>query len=198
MHAAYADPVAAISLEMQRYAKKLLRTKTRSRLLKTPTERPFWEFRLTRLCSKRRLIARFVCSSKKCSTFSPAASILAPHHRISVLLLFPTQDIVHIITQLILNAAPSSDQFVRRKRYARGLVLWAATLALHSVPSLNESLQTNRLRRGCSSLRPKPKGTTNPTRGYRLMLDNNVSPKKLSRSESGHPRPAKSHENVPI
>jgi len=25
---------------------------------------------------------------------------------------FPTQDIVHIITQLILNAAPSSDQFV--------------------------------------------------------------------------------------
>jgi hypothetical protein len=35
MHAAYADPVAAISLEMPRYAKKLLRTKTRSRLLKT-------------------------------------------------------------------------------------------------------------------------------------------------------------------
>ena len=42
------------------------------------------------------------------------------------------QDIVQIITQLILNAAPSSDQFVRRKRYARGLVLWATLLKMMS------------------------------------------------------------------
>ena len=45
---------------------------------------------------------------------------------------FPRQDIVQIITQLILNAAPSSDQFVRRKRYARGLVLWATLLKMMS------------------------------------------------------------------
>jgi hypothetical protein len=50
----------------------------------------------------------------------------------SALLLFPRQDIVQIITQLILNAAPSSDQFVRRKRYARGLVLWATLLKMMS------------------------------------------------------------------
>jgi hypothetical protein len=46
--------------------------------------------------------------------------------------IFPRQEIVEIITQLILNAAPSSDQFVRRKRYVRGLVLWATLLKMMS------------------------------------------------------------------
>lgn len=42
--------------------------------------------------------------------------------------MFSRQDVVQIIVQLVLNAAPSSDQSVRHKRYARGLVLWATLL----------------------------------------------------------------------
>ena len=38
---------------------------------------------------------------------------------------FSSRDILQIITALIENAAPSSDPRVRRKRYSRGLILWA-------------------------------------------------------------------------
>ena len=41
---------------------------------------------------------------------------------------FARQDILQIIAALIENAAPSSDQHVRRKRYPRGLILWATLL----------------------------------------------------------------------
>jgi hypothetical protein len=41
---------------------------------------------------------------------------------------FPRQDILRIVAALIENAAPSSDPRVRRKRYSRGLTLWATLL----------------------------------------------------------------------
>src|SRR5690348_10257468 len=41
---------------------------------------------------------------------------------------FSRQDILLIIAELILNAAPTSDRAGRRSRYARGLVLWATLL----------------------------------------------------------------------
>jgi hypothetical protein len=46
--------------------------------------------------------------------------------------LFDRQDIVHIITTLILNAAPNANQSVRSKHYKQGLILWATLLSLIS------------------------------------------------------------------
>jgi hypothetical protein len=40
----------------------------------------------------------------------------------------PRWDLLRIITELVLNAAPTSDARQRRSRYARGLVLWATLL----------------------------------------------------------------------
>ena len=52
--------------------------------------------------------------------FSPwQATSAAPYAR---------QDILQIIAALIENAAPSSDQCLRRKRYSQGLILWATLL----------------------------------------------------------------------
>ena len=44
--------------------------------------------------------------------------------------IFPSEDILQIIAQLIANAAPSSDQSIRRRHYARGLVLWVTLLKM--------------------------------------------------------------------
>ena len=43
---------------------------------------------------------------------------------------FSRQDILQIIAYLVLHAAPSSDRSIRRRRYARGLVLWATLLKM--------------------------------------------------------------------
>jgi len=43
---------------------------------------------------------------------------------------FSRRDILQIITALIENAAPSSDRRVGRRRYSRGLILWANLLKL--------------------------------------------------------------------
>ena len=43
---------------------------------------------------------------------------------------FSRQDILQIIAYLVLNAAPSSDRSIGRRRYARGLVLWPTLLKM--------------------------------------------------------------------
>ncbi|MDE3181286.1 MAG: hypothetical protein KGM47_16710 [Acidobacteriota bacterium] len=45
---------------------------------------------------------------------------------------FSRRDILQIITALIENAAPGTDQRTRSRRYSRGLVLWATLLGLIS------------------------------------------------------------------
>jgi hypothetical protein len=73
--------------------------------------------------------------------------------------IFPREDILRIIAQLIANAAPSSDQSIRRRHYARGLVLWATLLKMvpvHKGEALEQaSLRwpVPRRRRFASSLR---------------------------------------------
>jgi hypothetical protein len=55
---------------------------------------------------------------------------------------FPRHDILRIIGELILNAAPSSDSCVRRKRYSRGLLLWVTLLKFipaHEGPAIEKS-----------------------------------------------------------
>jgi hypothetical protein len=45
---------------------------------------------------------------------------------------FSRRDILRIISALIENAAPSTDQCIRCRRYSRGLALWAALLGIIS------------------------------------------------------------------
>jgi hypothetical protein len=45
---------------------------------------------------------------------------------------FSRRDILRVISALIENAAPSTDQRTRCRRYSRGLALWAALLGIIS------------------------------------------------------------------
>lgn len=98
---------------------------------------------------------------------------------------FSRRDILQIITTLIENAAPSGDQRIRCRRYARGLILWATLL--NFIPEGERSVLEQSslrwpvsLRRGFVSALYKPTQKRWPCSPYGTNIDRRIERRHLA------------------
>ena len=121
---------------------------------------------------------RFIDDLMQILTRTLNAASLWPNPSSGQTPLLPRRDLLQIITELVLNAAPSSNVQQRRRRYSRSLVLWTTLLKVIAVADATEIEQASQQwpvalrRRFVSALyeRKRQRWPYDPCQGQSLSL----------------------------